>query len=113
MTSIEADTVFITLPFTKDFTRHYIEHGLKAHDHSSQDYRPCTLLGAIYMENHEYDLGHDWYSKARDRGAPENSINADLRSILLRLDKAKRSEMVASLLKKDPYIYGWLKDMKQ
>ena len=90
-----------------------IEHGLKAHDHSSQDYRPCTLLGAIYMENHEYDLGHDWYSKARDRGAPENSINADLRSILLRLDKAKRSEMVASLLKKDPYIYGWLKDMKQ
>lgn len=89
-----------------------IEHGLKAHDHSSQDYRPCTLLGAIYMENHEYSLGHDWYSKARDRDAPENSINADLRSILLKLDKAKRSEMVTSLLKKDPYIYSWLKDLK-
>ena len=41
------------------------------------------------MENHEYNLGHDWYSKARDRGAPETSINADLRSILLKLDKAK------------------------
>ena len=76
-----------------------IECGVKAHENNSQDYRPCTLLGAIYMENHEYTLGHDWYSKARDRGAPEKSINADLRSILLKLDKSKRTEMIASLLK--------------
>ena len=84
---------------------------VKAHENNSQDYRPCTLLGAIYMENHEYTLGHDWYSKARDRGAPEKSINADLRSILLKLDKSKRTEMIASLLKKDPYLYDWLKSM--
>ncbi|HGL4554562.1 TPA: hypothetical protein ACKE7S_003600 [Acinetobacter baumannii] len=51
-----------------------IEHGLKAHDHSSQDYRSCTLLGAIYMENHEYDLGHDWYSKARDREGLQKTL---------------------------------------
>ena len=88
-----------------------IECGVKAHENNSQDYRPCTLLGAIYMENHEYTLGHDWYSKARDRGAPEKSINADLRSILLKLDKSKRTEMIASLLKKDPYLYDWLKSM--
>ena len=88
-----------------------IECGLKAHENNSQDYRPCTLLGAIYMETHEYTLGHDWYNKARDRGAPEKSINADLRSILLKLDKSKRVEMIASLLKKDPYFYGWLKSM--
>jgi hypothetical protein len=90
-----------------------IECGVKAHENNSQDYRPCTLLGAIYMENHEYTLGHDWYSKARDRGAPEKSINADLRSILLKLDKSKRVEMIASLLKKDPYLYSWLKDIKK
>lgn len=89
-----------------------IECGLKAHNHSSQDYRPCTLLGAIYMENHEYNLGHDWYSKARERGAPENSINAELRSILLKLDKPKRSEMIVSLIKKDPLIYNWLEKLK-
>ncbi|MEN4983159.1 hypothetical protein [Acinetobacter modestus] len=88
-----------------------IECGVKAHENNSQDYRPCTLLGAIYMENHEYILGHDWYSKARDRGAPEKSINADLRSILLKLDKSKRVEMIDSLLKKDPYLYGWLKSI--
>ncbi len=90
-----------------------IECGVKAHENNSQDYRPCTLLGAIYMENHEYTLGHDWYSKARDRGAPENSINADLKSILLKLDKSKRNEMIASLLKKDPYIYKWLNEIKR
>ena len=88
-----------------------IECGVKAHENNSQDYRPCTLLGAIYMENHEYTLGHDWYSKARDRGAPEKSINADLSSILLKLNKSKRAEMIACLLKKDPYLYGWLKSM--
>lgn len=88
-----------------------IECGVNAHENNSQDYRPCTLLGAIYMENHEYTLGHNWYSKARDRGAPEKSINADLRSILLKLDKSKRLEMIASLLKQDPYIYDWLKNM--
>ena len=90
-----------------------IECGLKAHESNSQDYRPCTLLGAIYMENHEYTLGHDWYSKARDRGAPENAINTELRSILLKLDKEKRLEMITSLVKKDPYIYGWLKSLQK
>ena len=90
-----------------------IECGVKAHENNSQDYRPCTLLGAIYMENHEYTLGHDWYSKARDRGAPEKSINADLRSILLKLDKSKRVEMIANLLKKDPYLYGWLESLNK
>ena len=90
-----------------------IECGVKAHENNSQDYRPCTLLGAIYMENHEYTLGHDWYNKARDRGAPEKSINADLKSILLKLDKSKRNEMIASLLRKDPYIYKWLNEIKR
>ena len=88
-----------------------IECGVKAHENNSQNYRPCTLLGAIYMENQEYSSGHDWYSKARDRGAPEKSINADLRSILSKLDKSKRIKMIASLLKKDPYLYSWLKSM--
>ena len=90
-----------------------IECGVKAHENNSQDYRPCTLLGAIYMENQEYSSGHEWYSKARDRGAPEKSINADLRSILSKLDKSKRIEMIASLLKKDPYRYSWLKSMRK
>ncbi|WP_242461954.1 hypothetical protein, partial [Acinetobacter sp. Res13-Abat-PEC12-P3-01] len=90
-----------------------IECGVKAHENNSQDYRPCTLLGAIYMENHEYTLGHDWYNKARERGAPEKSIYADLKSILLKLDKSKRNEMIASLLKKDPYIYKWLNEIKR
>lgn len=90
-----------------------IECGMKAHEISPKDYRPCTLLGAIYMENREYTLGHDWYSKARERGAQDKSINADLRSILLKLDKPKRIEMINSLLEKDPYLYSWLRSMRK
>ena len=63
------------------------------------------------MENDEYNSGYEWYSKARDRGAPEKSINDDLKSILSKLDKSKRIKMIASLLKKDPYRYSWLKSM--
>ncbi|MCH7384406.1 hypothetical protein MMP71_11130 [Acinetobacter dispersus] len=85
-----------------------IEHGIRAHEIKPKDYRPCTLLGAIYMETHNYTLGHEWYEKARARGAPENSINAELKSILFKLDYRKRSEMIGSLLKKDQTLYGWL-----
>lgn len=60
------------------------------------------------METHNYTLGHEWYEKARARGAPENSINAELKSILFKLDYRKRSEMIMSLLKKDQTLYGWL-----
>ncbi len=88
-----------------------IDLGLKAHTQSSQDYRPCTLLGALYMERHEYNLGHDWYVKARERGAPENTINSDLRSILMKLSKNQRNQMILSLLKKDSYLYDWLKEL--
>ena len=88
-----------------------IECGEKAHETNKQDYRPCTLLGAIYMEQHNYTLGHDWYEKARDRGAPENSINSELKSILMKLDKAQRNEMISSLVNRDAYQYSWLKKL--
>lgn len=89
-----------------------IEHGIRAHEIKPNDYRPCTLLGAIYMETHNYTLGHEWYEKARELGAPENSINAELRSILFKLDHRKRSEMIKNLLKKDRIVYGWLRVLK-
>ncbi|ENU93960.1 hypothetical protein F971_00398 [Acinetobacter vivianii] len=89
-----------------------IEHGIRAHEIKPKDYRPCTLLGAIYMETHNYTLGHEWYEKARERGAPENSINSELKSILFKLDQRKRSEMIENLLKKDRVVYGWLRALK-
>lgn len=89
-----------------------IDNAFKAHNLTPDNYRPCTLLGAIYMETRQYTLGHEWYEKASERGAPKQSINADLKSILSKMDKAQRNEMIEHLLKLDPYTYSWLKSLK-
>jgi hypothetical protein len=89
-----------------------IDNASKAHNLTPDDYRPCTLLGAIYMETYQYTLGHEWYEKASERGATNQSINADLKSIISKMDKVKRNEMIEHLLKLDPYTYSWLKSLK-
>ena len=43
--------------------------GERAHALRADDYRPCTLLGAIHMESGNYSLGQEWYAKAVERGA--------------------------------------------
>lgn len=88
-----------------------INNGLAAHELVSQDYRPCTLLGAVYIEMEQYNEGHEWYQKARERGVPDTSINSDLKKILFKLDKIKRREMVNSLIKQNKHDYGWLKSL--
>lgn len=93
-------------------TKIAIENASKAHQLTPKNYRPCTLLGAIYMETYQYTLGHEWYEKASMLGAPDQSIQADLKSIIMKLDKAKRSEMIDHLLKLDAKTYQWLKTLK-
>lgn len=89
-----------------------IDNASKAHNLTPDNYRPCTLLGAIYMETYQYTLGHEWYEKASERGATNQSINADLKSIISKMDKSKRNEMIEHLLKLEPYTYSWLKSLK-
>ncbi|WP_053578134.1 hypothetical protein [Acinetobacter sp. TTH0-4] len=89
-----------------------IDNASKAHNLTPDNYRPCTLLGAIYMETYQYSLGHEWYEKASERGATNQSINADLKSIISKMDKAKRHEMIEHLLKLDHHTYSWLKSLK-
>lgn len=89
-----------------------IDNACKAHNLTPDNYRPCTLLGAIYMETYQYTLGHEWYEKATERGATNQSINADLKSIISKMDKAKRNEMIEHLLKLDSHTYSWLKSLK-
>lgn len=36
----------------------------EAHQLTSSDYRPCTLLGAVHIELGELPTGHEWYAKA-------------------------------------------------
>lgn len=85
--------------------------GEQGHEFKPQDFRPCTLLGAVHMELGNFGEGHDWYAKAEKRGASTRAIDADLRSIFQRADPVKREAIKTFLLAKDPNRYRWVNDM--
>nr|WP_314899111.1 hypothetical protein [uncultured Deefgea sp.] len=85
-----------------------IQMGEAAHALMPQDYRPCTLLGAVHMELRCFEQGHAWYEKARTLGAPENGIDSDIRSIYRQLDSSGQENMKRALLAEDPFRYSWL-----
>lgn len=84
--------------------------GEQGHEFMRQDFRPCTLLGAVHMELGNFGEAHDWYAKAEKRGASERTIDADLRRIFQRADQVKREAIKASLLAQDPNRYRWVND---
>ena len=89
-----------------------IQLGEKAHGLMPKDYRPCTLLGAVHMELRQFESGHKWYEEARKRGAPEQGIDSELRSIFQQLDSAGREAMKRFLLAEDPHRYRWLTEKR-
>lgn len=83
--------------------------GNKAHTLTPNDFRPCTLLGAVNIEMGHYDEGQSWYQKAIERGASIKSVDDDLRSIFKRSEKSKCQELALFLLKREPERYDWVK----
>ncbi len=81
--------------------------GTQAHEYTPQDFRPCTLLGAVYMETGQYNLGHSWYEKAVERGYSKDSVDFELKGIFRRLEKSKQEAMRADLLRRDQERYRW------
>ncbi|MCI5207800.1 MAG: hypothetical protein D3910_03180 [Candidatus Electrothrix sp. ATG2] len=75
-----------------------------------QNFRPCTLLGAVNMEIGHYDLGQSWYKKAVERGYSERAMDGDLRSIFMRAENTNKEELKNYLLNLDPYRYSWVND---
>ena len=86
--------------------------GNQAHALTPNDFRPCTLLGAVNFELGHYDIARDWYTKAIERGATERTIDYDLRGIFLRADPARREEIKAFLLREDPVRYRWVNNLQ-
>jgi hypothetical protein len=82
--------------------------GEQAHG-SPDDYRPCTLLGAVHMEMGDYGLGQAWCAKAVERGATTDSVDQELRSIFFRAAQVKQAEMREFLLRQDPVRYAWVR----
>lgn len=81
--------------------------GERAHALTPRDFRPCTLLGAIHMENGNFDVGRDWYRKAVERGVTVDDVDQDLRRIYFRADAERQAALRAFLLADDPIRYAW------
>lgn len=98
----------------RDLHRHIdaISLGEQAHRLMPKDFRPCTLLGAVHMEQGNYSLGHEWYQKGLERGATERSVDNDLKRIYRQANKPAREAMKAWLLAEAPLRYGWIKNQK-
>lgn len=86
--------------------------GIQAHQLTPEDFRPCTLLGAVNFELGSYEAGQEWYAKAVKRGAEQRVIDYDLRGILLRATAAKRMEIEQFLLRQDQARYQWVKNLR-
>jgi Flp pilus assembly protein TadD len=82
--------------------------GRQAHSLTPGDYRPCTLLGALLLERGDLAGGHDWYAKAEQLGASQETIDQDLRSLLVRLPSQERRRIGDYLLAQDPARFAWL-----
>jgi hypothetical protein len=89
-----------------------LQLGKKAHELQPKNFRPCTLLGALNIELGNFSEGHDWYTKAEERGASKQSIDTELKGIFGRAGKILREKMSASLLAIDPDRYHWVNDKK-
>ncbi|TRO19157.1 hypothetical protein EQ826_24205 [Ectopseudomonas mendocina] len=81
----------------------------EAHRLLPNSFRPCTLLGALNIELGHIAVGHDWYSKAEERGAKPGSIESEIWSLLGRMPLEKRDSVIGQLLSIDPVQYAWLR----
>lgn len=84
-----------------------INYGEQAHDLTPKDYRPCTLIGAVYMETGQFSMGRTWYEKAEARGFEPRSADSELRSIFKKANKTMQIEMSKCLLDWDPNRFRW------
>ena len=81
----------------------------EAHELTSSDYRPCTLLGAVYIELGDLPTGHEWYAKAESLGASRQAIDHELRSLLMRTSIQEQQRIREFLLRQDPERFAWLR----
>lgn len=80
----------------------------EAHQLTSSDYRPCTLLGAVHIELGDLLTGHEWYAKAESLGAPRQAIDHELRGLLMRSSSQEQQRICEYLLRQDPERFAWL-----
>lgn len=86
-----------------------LELGRRAHDLAPHDFRPCTLIGAVYCQQGNYPQGKRWYDMAVERGFKESQVDSEYKSIFRQLSTDKRIAMRDYLLSLDRERYDWAK----
>ena len=86
--------------------------GEEAHGIVPNDYRPCTLLGAVLIELGDLLAGHEWFVKAEQRGAIKAAVDQDIRTLLTRASDTDRERIRAFLLNQDPVRFAWLRSKR-
>ncbi|AZG72632.1 hypothetical protein [Shewanella livingstonensis] len=84
-----------------------IKFGLEAHKVTPLNFRPCTLLGAVYLSTGEFDLGHEWYSKAKERGFRQDDYDNDIKSVYFRASDEMKNRLKQNLIATG-HKYKWL-----
>lgn len=82
--------------------------GKEAHSLTPEDFRPCTLLGAVHIQMGVYGTGAEWYEKAEARGAGRRMIDRELQSILDAVPQDERNQIRKALKARDASRYDWL-----
>ena len=82
--------------------------GLNAHQLTPTDFRPCTLLGAVHIEQGDLATGHGWYMKAEKLGAATRAVDQDLRMLIARAPKPEQRRICEFLIAQDPQRFSWL-----
>ncbi|WP_414579249.1 hypothetical protein [Anabaena sp. CCY 9402-a] len=81
-----------------------------AMDSQPDAHQPYTLMGAICYDKYDYEEGDYWFTKAIERGADTEDIDAEKKRVIMSTkDENKRHEAAEYLLKKDAKRYSWAK----
>lgn len=80
----------------------------EAHQLSPNDYRPCTLLGALHFEIREYETGTEWFNIAEELGAPQHNTDAEIKAVFHKADNQGKEKLRAYLSSLDPKRYAWV-----
>jgi len=84
-----------------------VDLGHEAHKVTPLNFRPCTLLGAIYLSTGEFTLGHEWYGKAKERGFSQAAYDNDIKSIYFRASEEIKNRLKQNLIATG-HKYKWL-----
>lgn len=81
--------------------------GHEAHTVTPLNFRPCTLLGAVYLSTGEFEAGHEWYQKAKERGFSQKAYDNDIRSIYYRASHDMKKRLKQNLIETG-HRYKWI-----